>query len=761
MDELDGGWPTAGQEIRRLREGHGWTLKQLAGQLHITHGYLGRVERDEQPPPSALAERLDERFDSGKRIQQLAVHSATRRPGGLRLDRPAQLPPAPRHFVGRAMELAAIDAVLAVTEDLTGPRLVVIEALPGAGKTALARHWAQLRAGRFPDGQLYCDLHGFDRDPPVDPDDVLREWLLSLGVPSVLVPDQELGQTFRSVLADRQMLLVLDNAASSKQVVPLLPAVADCMVVVTSRVRLVGLCRQNGGPHIRLDAFHPSESLALLRRIVGQRRVDNEREAAAAIAERCGHLPHAVRAAAAHAAAHPHQTLADLLADLDSGPRALDLLSPPGDPTPLRESISWSYSTLDDPTAHLYRLLSVLPGSTFSTAAAAAALGESMSATRGRLTTLATRYLIHDADQDQWRIPGPLAWYAAERSDIDLPPHRVDRARRQGVQWYLHGMAAAARLLAPGHRLPELPPAHELRSLIPTPTDRTEALNWAEKWAPVVVDAITSAREHGLCDLAWRLAAVTAPYLRLRARWQLSLTAFSRGIQAAREVSDEATAWCHHELGTCLSRRHRHQQALEHLGAAIRLREQLDDPVNLAWSVLARAHTYASLRLTDDARSAYEHARELFADHGQDDGKVLALAGMASVDRILGHTQDALDGLHQALEISTTAGAADGQSFVYLCLADTEHALGHHQAALQHLEFALRLRRAHGDIVGEVEVLLRRGDLLYETSQPEQARNCWQQALALFDTDDPLTADIHNRLATVDARRNVSDLRSS
>lgn len=754
MDTLEGSWPTAGGEIRRLREARGWTQTQLATRLRIAPGYLGRIERDEQPPTPSIAERADALFgtEQEQRIQQLALHSSARRPGGLRLRRPARLPPPLQHFEGREKELSVLDAVLDNAGHEIGPRLSVIDGPPGSGKTALAIQFAHLRTGRFPDGQLYVDLHGFDRQQPVDPDEVLRGWLLALGVPPVLVGDHELSETFRSVVAHRRMVVVLDNAASSEQVLPLLPATVNCMAIITSRVRLVGLCRQAGGGRIRLGTFRPNESHALLRRILGDQRVDAESDAAAAIAERCAHLPHAIRAAAAYAEAHPYQALSDLLADLVPGAQALSLLSPPGDPAPLRQSISWSYAALEARVAQVFRLVGLLPSDMFPTSAAAAVVGESVTTTRGLLTELATHRLIEEVDRSRWRVPGPLGWYALERANVSETPHRIHRVRQQGLLWYLHTMAAAARVLAPGHLQPPLPAASDdLQSLITMFPERRRALAWAEQWAPVVVDAIACAREHSFHPMAWRLAAVSAPYLHLRGRWRLSLTAFTRGLHAAREAQDEyGRAWCHHELGITVARLRRHREALEHFDAAIQLREHHDDPLNLAWSLHARADTYIAVGRSPDAHRAYQEVLRVFGEHGHDYGRALALAGIASIDRRWGSTEHALRAAQQAVEISTTVGAADGQSLAHLVLAEIHQASGNDAAALHHFDAALALRRSLGDTPGEADVLVKRGDLLYATEQLEQARQCWRQALELFDDHDPHATDAHSRLATVD-----------
>ncbi|OLB64060.1 MAG: hypothetical protein AUI10_12700 [Actinobacteria bacterium 13_2_20CM_2_72_6] len=237
---------------------------------------------------------------------------------GPEQQKPRQLPPDTYGFTGRAAELAALDALLDAAD--REPSAVVISAVAGTGgvgKTALAVHWAHRAAARFPDGQLYVDLRGYDPDRPLEPADVLAGFLRALGVPGDQVPYDaaERAARFRTLVAERRMLLVLDNAHSPDQVRLLLPGTPSCFVLVTSRDSLAGLVARHGARRLDLDLLAADEAVALLRTLVGA-RVDAEPAAAAALADRCARLPLALRLAAEIATARPRSALTELVAGL-------------------------------------------------------------------------------------------------------------------------------------------------------------------------------------------------------------------------------------------------------------------------------------------------------------------------------------------------------------------------------------------------------------------------------------------------------------
>ncbi|WP_228034838.1 BTAD domain-containing putative transcriptional regulator, partial [Streptomyces spongiae] len=298
-------------------------------------------------------------------------HTPERRPGPApapaptAVPLPAQLPADVPDFSGRDAELAALDRLLTGTEvSPTAVAVTVVSGTAGVGKTALAVHWAHRTRHRFPDGQLYVNLRGYDPDRPMPPGDALTRFLTVLGVPGDAIPldVDERASRYRSETAGRRMLVVLDNALSEEQVRPLLPGSSSCAVVVTSRNSLVGLVALNGARRVTLSPLPMPEAVALLRTLVGPRAAA-EPAATAALAEQCARLPLALRIAAELAGARPSPALAELVAELADQQRRLDLLDAGGDRRAAVEAVfSWSYQRLPAPAARTFRLLSLHPG---------------------------------------------------------------------------------------------------------------------------------------------------------------------------------------------------------------------------------------------------------------------------------------------------------------------------------------------------------------------------------------------------------------
>lgn len=274
---------------------------------------------------------------------------------------PRQLPRAVTHFTGRRSELDTLDAVLGEQ-----PSTVIISAIAGmggVGKTTLAVHWAHRHQSRFPDGTLYANLRGFDPNPPLSPDHALTSFLGALGLPAERIPvDTEAkAALFRSLLAGRHVLVVLDNAATADQVRPLLPGHPGCLVLVTSRNSLNSLAARDGVHRLDLDILSPAESHSLLHNTIGQARAAREPDAITALAHRCGHLPLTLRIAANHITDRPHGTIADLVRELTDHQR-LDTLATDDETSSPRAVFSWSLNALPADPAHTFRLLGLNPG---------------------------------------------------------------------------------------------------------------------------------------------------------------------------------------------------------------------------------------------------------------------------------------------------------------------------------------------------------------------------------------------------------------
>ena len=336
---------------------------------------------------------------------------------------PAQLPHGAPAFTGREPELARLDGLARAERRGSSPVICLIDGPPGAGKTTVALRFAHRVADQYADGQLYANLRGFDHDQtPLPPQDALGRMLQDLGVMPSWVPagpDARAGM-FRTVLARRRMLIVLDNAASASQVRPLLPSHPGCLVLVTSRNRLRGLTARDGAERITLGTLTPADSLTLLARIAGRDRIDADLPAATALARQCGYLPLALAIVADSITSRPGVSLAGLAGELAVEAERLDALAVEGDPsTGVRAAISWSYRTLAPEPARLFRRLGLHPGPHISLSAAAAAAGAGTTAARRLLDQLTSAHLLEESGHGHYVFHDLLRLYAAEQASTE------------------------------------------------------------------------------------------------------------------------------------------------------------------------------------------------------------------------------------------------------------------------------------------------------------------------------------------------------
>ncbi len=416
-----------GQLLRSHRTRRGLSLAQLAERVHFNRGHLSRIETGKRPPSVGFAEACDRALGTGDTFTAIAsaLEAAARQRQGW--VRPAQLPVAKRIFVGRRDLMDRLDELRRGHERSLAVPVAVVHGPPGVGKSTLAVHWAHqaVSDGHFADGQLFADLQGIGPGTAAAPVDVLKDLLLAVGVPAERIP-AGLGQraaTFRSYLHGRAMLLVLDNAADARQVLPLLPASPGCAVVVTSRTALPGLMCRVDAVSLPVTELCPAESATLIRSAIGEARADAAPDAVDVLAERCGHLPLALALATEHVVSRQHPSARPLAAELESERARLNLAA--GDMT-LRDAFDASYRTLDEPSARVFRLLGRLPGGRFDAADTAATAGVSKDEAMRLLHRLAGAHLIRHRDERHYHLPGLLRAYAADLSRrLDGEPERA------------------------------------------------------------------------------------------------------------------------------------------------------------------------------------------------------------------------------------------------------------------------------------------------------------------------------------------------
>lgn len=745
-----------GPELRRLRTGQGWSLRQLASKVNYAFGYLSKIENGVKPPTADLAERCDQVFGTGTRLTELTIAQSRNSSRGVRFTRPAQLPSSVADFVGREDTLKVLCAVADSQSEPGAVRVVTLEGAPGAGKTALAVRGAHLISHRFPDGQLFVNLRGYDSDGPrAEPGDVLEDFLRSVGVPPASIPCgvDKRAALFRSVLDGKQVLLVLDNAATSEQVRPLLPSSEGSMVVVTARNRLSGLAIETGATRVTLRGLSPSESLGLFRRVVGTKRVDTELSAAQILAERCAHLPLALRVAAEHIAVRQHHSLGDLAADLALESTRLDVLASRDDVRTVRAVFSWSYRDLSNVDAQMFRRLSLHSGQEISVEAAAALDGCSPASAHQRLARLCSTHLLEEVDKDRYRLHDLLRVYAAELVRLHDDTTETHAAVHRLLAWYLHSAAAANDLLAPQRGLPDIGrPTEGVAPLEFAEGNYDRALSWCEREASNIVCAVEQARQHGLVSMSWKLAVVNWNYYYLRKRWNVWLGAHSRGLRAARDAGDRlGEAWCLQNLGVAYMELRQFDKAQEHLREAITIRRKVNDQWGLGWSLFALGITYSEMGRFDEACAQFHESIEFCRTRGFEYGVAGALCELGTAYRRLERYDEAVDCEERALSVFKRMGAVDGESFALVRLGAVYVSRGDYDTALEYLDQALILRRETGDRWGQAEVLLSRGHAFAGAGQRAAARDCWQEAVTIFgELSDPRAADARAQLATLD-----------
>ena len=427
---------------------------------------------------------------------------------------PHQLPAAARHFVGRAAEIESLTGLLNRAGNDGAVPISVIAGTAGAGKTFLALHWAHQVADRFPDGQLYVNLRGFDpTGPPVTPRAALRGFLNALRAPGVrAVAKLEMqAALYRSLLAGKRMLVVLDNARDAAQVRPLLPGSPGCMVLVTSRSRLTGLIAAEGAHTLVLDALTHTESRLLLTRRLGAARLADEPAEADEVAKLCAGLPLALGIAAARLAIRPRLTFAMLAAQLREAPDRLTVLEA-GDPgSSVRAAFSCSYQGLPSAAARMFRLLGVHEGPDITVAAAASLAGVPVAEADQAIGCLTEMCLLTEHTPGRFALHTLLHAYASREAGIHETGER-QAAQARMLDHYLHTAHAAARVVDPCREAISLPPL-AARVRPQTFATRQQALSWFEAEQTALVAVMASAADTGLATHAWQLAWVLSGFL--------------------------------------------------------------------------------------------------------------------------------------------------------------------------------------------------------------------------------------------------------
>ncbi|WP_329828466.1 ATP-binding protein [Streptomyces sp. JV176] len=617
--------------------------------------------------------------------------------------RPRQLPADIRNFVNRAEQLQKLDTALSGVGGPAPPddrrklfdvSVHVIVGTAGSGKTSLALHWAHQVADRFPDGHLYANLRGYDPGAPLTAAELLPRFLIALGTPPDAVPpDPEAAAAlYRSLLADRSMLIVLDNAATVAQVRPLLPGNARCLTVVTSRGRLSGLTIRDGADRLTLGTLAEPEAVALLRTITADHRSDDSYQLAE-LARLCARLPLALRIAAERASNQPHMRLDELIADLRDESALWDALSA-GDEEEseaVRAVFAWSYRALPPAAARMFGLLGLHPGPWISAAAAAALAGVEVRRARQLLDTLMGAHLLEQKAPNRFEFHDLLRAYARDQVRREVSPEGRKDALLRLLEWYVHTSDAAQVWISPDEEhLVTDPPGDGVSPLVLA--DYDQAVDWSEQEQANFLPMVRAAEASGLDAHAWRLPAILwnakAPSA-LTADWM----AMGRiGLSASRRLGDRpAEAILLEDLGFAYTDINMLADSLSCHQAALEIRQEVNDRYGEANSLNALGLVHLRKRQLAGAEAPLEQASELFGELGETHWQAVSDTNLAQAHYQAGRLAEAAERLQRALSFHRRRGNARSIGNALWILSAIHLDRGEFQDALRTAEEAVRI----------------------------------------------------------------------
>ncbi|MDW8808814.1 BTAD domain-containing putative transcriptional regulator [Streptomyces scabiei] len=653
---------------------------------------------------------------------------------------PAQLPAGLPVFVGREAELA--EAIRLAP----GGTVVVsaIAGMAGVGKTTFAVHWARQVADRFPDGQLYLNLRGFDPvGLPVAPEHALRTLLESLGVDARGLPQgvDALAALYRTLLTGKRVLVLLDNARDAAQVRPLLPGAPGCLVMVTSRNRLSGLVAVDGAHPVHLDVLSVAESRGLLARRLGADRVAAEPDAVEEIIARCARLPLALAVAAASAATRSALPLSAIAAELRESADGLNAFNDMDTAADVRSVFSWSYHALTSDAARLFQLLGLHPGPDIALPAAASLAGLTVPHTRQLLSELIQAHLVDEHVPGRYSSHDLLRAYATELAEAVVPPQQTQAARHRMFDHYLHTAREAAALTA-SRLLVSLAPAADGVRAEEFAGDTAKATAWFAAEQAVLLATVEQAIAHGYDVHTWKLSWAMGHHLHWRGLWREKEAVHLAAMDAACRLGDRtAQGHAHDGLALATGDLGRIDEARLHAERAIELFTESGDMracaeahLTLAWvgerlgdleaSLRAAQRFLAILRAHDDRDSDDSRSRMAMAT---------ALNAVGWCHTMFGQHQQALDHCRQALALHQELGDDTNAAHTWDSIGHAHHHLGQYEQAVAAYRSARTLYLQSGGVPWMMAGTLKRlGDTHVSAGRPEPARAAWTEALEIL-----------------------------
>lgn len=758
--------PTLGTVLRRLRRGRGLAQRDLLQPLHLgSHSAIVDYEAGRRIPPEAvieayerffnlapgtlgklreqaLAERAEAEADGPEAVAPTATgtvrfsqdQTAAARP--VRASAPRQLPVAIEHFTGRTGELVRLDRLLRERDTAVPVIISAVNGMGGIGKTTLAVHWAHQARDSFPDGELYIDLQGFHPSGhPVSAEDAIGRFLTALGVPEERMPASLDGRTvlYRTLMADRRMLVLLDNARDAEQVRPLLPAAPYCRVLITSRSRLSGLAVREGLQRISLETLTLRDAVRLLRRTIGARAVA-EPGATAALAELCARHPLSLCIAAEHIAADETMTVTDAVAVLSVASNRLSALSVDDDETAaVRAVFGWSYQTLPSPARRLFRLLGLHDGPDLPLAACAASAGLDEAQCAAALSRLTDSNLAEEHVPGRFRLHDLLRLFARERAVEEETQEDRAAATAGLIDWYLHS-ACAARVALDPHLPPLEPPPARLTAPARRFADAPDALSWCELERQNLTAATLQAARYALDEQGWKLPTALFPFFDRRKHFGDWIATHKAAAQCAHRLGDreaEGKVLCN--LGSAFRPMRRFDEAVDYYERSIVLMREVGWRVGEAKVLGNLAATYADAERTHDSVTVGLQSLALFRELDDAWGQALCLSNLGNAYARLGQFEEAMRSQTTALDLFRELDDLRGAGRAVNGLGTALARLGRPKEALRHVAESVRAFAETGDVHEQATALRDLADVFRDLGRRDEAARSLREASRLFD----------------------------
>jgi tetratricopeptide (TPR) repeat protein/DNA-binding SARP family transcriptional activator len=637
---------------------------------------------------------------------------------------PRQLPAPPQMFTGRAVELADLDKI----HDASTVVITAIDGMAGVGKTALAVQAAHQMADRYPDGQLFLDLHGYTHNvAPIEPGEALDRMLRSLGVPGEGIPaglDERAG-LYRSRLAEQRMLIVLDNAATESQVTPLLPGAPGCVVLVTSRRRLAGLDHTHT---LSLDTLPSADAIALLRQTAGEAWLAGQPpELSAELVELCGQLPLAIRIAAARLRSHPTWNLAHLTQRLrDQQHRLIELAAGQRSVT---AALDLSYQDLGGGLQRAYRLLGLHPGPDIDAYAAAALVDATLPEAGQLLEQLLEAHLLQEPSPGRYRFHDLTRAHAAHTATRDETEQDGHAALDRLLAFYRHTASAAMDAAYPYERAPRLQiPATPSPAL----SGPAVAVAWLDSELPNLLAAATYATEHHRAAHIIHVSRILHRHLRTRGHYHNAIALHQQALTTARASGHPAAEMdALVDLGHIHRLQDQHTAATDHYQQALKLARTTGHQAAEPEALAGLGYIHLRQGRYEQATEHYQQAVRLARATDNHNAEQNALTGLGYLHRRQGRYEQATEDYQQVLRLARATGHRPGELHALAGLGWVHLVQGQYKQATEHYQEALRLARATGNHNAEQAALNGLGCTHRRQGQYEHATDAYQRLLVL------------------------------